>query len=292
MSKQAQDLTHKWAHGLNDKQYSREPVYAENGVLFSYGRHFPLGVRCGDIDGKPAFLLNSRDYSPTTSRHKYTVDRATSHGERIRVPMFFAPWDTRFVDQMIEQMESDQRGGERDSASRGPVKRERGLLVAQGIADTAKRLPVFLKGAKIKLSRSQAARLRKLAAWVPCDREELVERLEAAKQAQERREARAKAKQAREQAERLEKWKQGEGWGGFQRLALRLKDGEVETTHGARVPEQAARLLWRGWKAGADMVGRHVGPFEVNEQTEQALVVGCHTIDIEAAREFAARVGW
>lgn len=292
MSKQAQDLTHKWAHGLNDKQYSRVPVYVENGTLFSYGRHFPLGVRCGTIAGKPAYLLNSRSYSLTTSTHQRDASWATQHGERLRVPMFAAPWSSMFIPQMVEQMERDQQTAERDTASRGPVKRERALLTAQGIADTAKRLPAFLKGAGLKLDRSNAARLRKLAAWVPCDREQLAERLKAAKLAQERREARAKAKAMKAEAERLERWKMGEGWGGFTRLALRLKDGEVETTKGARVDEASARRLWMGWKAGVDMVGRHVGPYQVNEQTPDAIRIGCHTIDRATAEEFVARVGW
>lgn len=292
MSKQAQDLTHKWAHGLNDKQYARCPVYAEQGVLFSYGRHFPLGVRCGTIDGKPAFLLNSRGYSKTTSKHQSDVSRATWHGVRLSVPMFYAPWDSQFVDQMVGQMERDQKTAETDTASRGPVKRENALLTAHHIANTAKRLPAFLKGAGMKLDRFHAARLRKMAAWVPCDREQLVERLKAAKEAQERRAARAKAKAEKEQAERLELWKQGEGWGGFTRLALRLKDGEVETTHGARVDEASARRLWIGWKAGVNMVGRHVGPYQVNEQTPEVVTIGCHTIDRKTAEEFVARVGW
>lgn len=208
------------------------------------------------------------------------------------MPMFVAPWSDRFIPQMVEQMERDQQTAERDTLSRGPVKRERALMCAHGIAETAQQLPAFLKGAKLKLDRSMAARLRKLAAWVPCDREQLKERLEAAKRSQERREARAKAKALKAEAERLEKWKQGEGWGGFTRLALRLKDGEVQTTHGACVDEASARRLWIGWKAGADMVGRHVGPYQVNEQTPDAIRIGCHTIDRATAEEFVARVGW
>lgn len=292
MSKQAQDLTHKWAHGLNDKQYARIQVFAEQGTLFSYGRHFPMGVRCGSIEGKPAYLLNSRSYSATTSKHQRDVNWATQHGDRLFVPMYVAPWSYLFIPQMVEQMEKDQQTAERDTVSRGPVKRQNALLTAQGIANTAKRLPAFLKGAGLKLDRSQAARLRKLAAWVPVDREQLAERLKAAKLAQDRREARAKAQALKAEAERLAKWEQGEGWGGFTRLSLRLKDGGVETTKGARVDEASARRLWMGWKAGVDMVGRHVGPYEVNEQTPEAVTIGCHTIDRDTAERFAARVGW
>ena len=292
MSIKAQRLAHDWAHGLDEKQYAGEPVYIEQGAIFSYGRHFPLGVRCGTIDGKPAFLLNSRGYSSTTSGHQRAVGYAVNHGERLSVPMFYAPWDTRLVPSMVEQMERDQKQGEAESASRGPVKRERGLLTAQNVADAAKRLPAFLKGAGIKLDRSEAAKLRKLAAWVPCDREQVAERIKAAREAEAKRIARATAKRKREEAKRLKEWKEGYGYGHFEAMALRLRDGEVETTKGAYVPEGAAKLLWMGWKAGKDMTGRHVGPYTVNEQTPEAIRIGCHTIDRAAAEDFAKRVGW
>lgn len=280
------DLIHKWAHGLNDAK-SGGAVYATNGILFSYGSHFPLGIRCGDIDGKPAFLLNSRSYSNSTSQHQSWTSGATHHGERLSVPMYGTNWT-----DSIDRMESDQKAGELATLSRGPRKRADGEQMAHGVAQAAKRLPVFLKGAGAALDAKQRAKLRKLAAWTPADPVALAARIEADKKKQARKVRRMEAERVKEQAERLAKWKQGEGWGYFNTLALRVNGEVVETTQGARVPVDAARILWIGWKAGKDMKGRHVGPFEVNEQTPEALTIGCHTITLDAAKDFAQRVGW
>lgn len=283
------DLIHKWAHGLNDGK-SGGAVYATGGVLYSYGSHFPLGIRCGDIDGKPAYLLNSRGYSVSTSKHQSWASGATYHGERLAVPMF-GPLRS-YLGQTIEQMEREQKAGELATLSRGPRKRADGEQAAHGIAQAAKRLPLFLKGAGVTLDRKDAARLRKLAAWAPADPVALAARIEADKVKQARKIRRMEAERVKEQAERLAKWKQGEGWGHFNALALRINGDEVETTQGARVPVDAARILWKGWQAGRDMKGRHVGPFEVNEQAPDHLTIGCHTITLEAAQDFAQRVGW
>jgi len=236
-------------------------------------------------------MLNGRSYSPTTSRHQRDAAYATQHGERLFVPMFTAPWSTLFVPEMVEQMERSQKAAEADSASRGPVKRERGLLEAQGIANAAKRLPAFLKGAGIKLGRPYATRLRKLAAWVPADREQLAERLKAAKQAEERRIKRAEAKRRKAEAERLAEWLKGQGSGTFEAMAIRERDGMAETTKGARVTLAAARLLWSRWGDSA-LHGLKVDGYTVTEARPDAIVIGCHVIDRQAAQDFARRQGW
>lgn len=286
------DLIHKWAHGLNDAT-SGGAVYAKNGILYSYGHHFPIGVRCGEIEGKPAFVLNSRSYSPSTSKHQNWVSGATFHGERLFVPMSSdTPLDHSHQRALAEYCEKEVAEGERLTLSRGPRKQEEGLQRIHTAIDIAKRLHLFVKGNGKELNKDVKKRLAKVAKWSDARLDGLAERL-----AQEQVKAAAKAKRLeakrrKEQRQELAKWKAGEPTRTyFKETALRIVGDEVETTHGATVPVAAARLLWNNW-GSPKMVGKHVGPFVVNEAREDAYVIGCHTIEKEAAADLATRAGW
>lgn len=114
--------------------------------------------------------------------------------------------------------------------------------------------------------------------------------------------AREKARKQKErdkhaaQAE-LAQWRNGEKdhMAGAWRLpseALRVKGDHLETTKGASVPLDAARVLWNAWSQGLSVVGRHVGPYQVNEATPERLTVGCHHIDRTEAQAIAKAQGW
>lgn len=53
----------------NGKEYKGHNVYALNGVLYSYGSHFPLAVKRGE-EPNTWFLLNGDKYSSSTSGHQ------------------------------------------------------------------------------------------------------------------------------------------------------------------------------------------------------------------------------
>lgn len=59
-----------WFYGTEDYvQTSNEPLFRENGVLYSYGYHFPLAMHVGGYQ-----LINADTYGPTTSKHQsYTI---------------------------------------------------------------------------------------------------------------------------------------------------------------------------------------------------------------------------
>jgi len=57
-----------WIDGQDSGQNKTGSVLFEDRVLYSYGDHFPLGIKYGNL-----YLLNKDRYSATTSAHQNTV---------------------------------------------------------------------------------------------------------------------------------------------------------------------------------------------------------------------------
>jgi len=63
----------------------------------------------------------------------------------------------------------------------------------------------------------------------------------------------------------------------------RIKDNEVETTKGARVPVKDARILWAMIKAGRDIKGHRIGNYTVIS-LNGTLKIGCHVIPLDEVK--------
>jgi hypothetical protein len=77
-----QELFHIYASGA--QEYGRSAngnVYFENGILYSYGKHFPIALEYG---GKYLFTRDS--YSVTTSKHVSQARSALRHRDCIELP--------------------------------------------------------------------------------------------------------------------------------------------------------------------------------------------------------------
>lgn len=95
----SQEVAHLWAHAAQDHaRNSSKSVFFDGAVIYSYGTHFPMGIRFDVAKAKRSgshhdfvFLLNSEGYSVTTSKHQSLVRRAT-YGEHFSVPLSAGRW--------------------------------------------------------------------------------------------------------------------------------------------------------------------------------------------------------
>jgi hypothetical protein len=96
-----------------------------------------------------------------------------------------------------------------------------------------------------------------------------------------------KAERIKEQAEALENWRLGlDVRNHFEVTALRIKDDEIQTTRGARIPVDHAIKFWgliKSWhEKGVSYVkdhhSIHLGNYSVNRFENGILTVGCHSI--------------
>ena len=114
----------------------------------------------------------------------------------------------------------------------------------------------------------------------------------------------AVARFAEEDARTLDAWRQHQPASGlsFLPVALRLsRDGQhVETSHGAAVPVDAARMLWRAVSYAHSTGTEHVpsechavGHFPLGRiEANGDCVVGCHAIAFAESQRFAQSQGW
>jgi hypothetical protein len=96
-----------------------------------------------------------------------------------------------------------------------------------------------------------------------------------------------KAARIKEQEEALINWRKGEDVRNhFELTALRIKDDEIQTTKGARIPVDHAVKFWgliKSWhEKGVSYVkdhhSIHLGNYSVNRFENDVLTVGCHSI--------------
>jgi hypothetical protein len=104
------------------------------------------------------------------------------------------------------------------------------------------------------------------------------------------------------QAEDLDKWMADPQFyyhGRFEELRLRVKDDEIQTTHGARIPLEDAKKYWpllrRLHEAGRPYVPTNVevkfGYYAMSYFKNDILKVGCHEIPYSEIKRIAVQLG-
>jgi hypothetical protein len=78
---------------------------------------------------------------------------------------------------------------------------------------------------------------------------------------------------------------------GFSQIRLRIKNNEVETSLGARVPVDQAKVLWKYIQTGHDIKGFKIGHYTVLGMNG-TLKIGCHQITKEEMDRFTTKYGW
>lgn len=77
----------------------------------------------------------------------------------------------------------------------------------------------------------------------------------------------------------------------FSQTRMRLKNGMVETSEGAYVPEREALILWYLIRDGRDIKGHRVGSYTVIG-INGTLKIGCHEISREEIERFVKKYNW
>ncbi len=279
------EIAHLWVN--QTQSHARNPqgnLYFRDSTIYSYGAHFPIAQHVTNKRGEKGVLLTTAGYSPTTSRHVADVRHAI-HGATVI-----------HVDKAL---------------LKGSITTKQGLEVWSNIVEYHTKAcygPTgrFRKTAWDELAK-QIDRANKYAEFFGyAERWELPANTDKVKEAIARDQARAakalKARQAAhdkqvaarlvKQTEALEAWRNGENVSTYDigydlPIALRLRDGQVETSRGAVVPVlHATRLLdfVKHVRTAGEPYHRnghtfHVGPYAVDSiATDGTVTAGCHII--------------
>jgi hypothetical protein len=262
-------LSHVWANDPDPSiRKSANSMSCHNGKLYSYSTCIAHII--GDT-----VIYNTASFSVTTSKQQGYAYSATSHFQhKIYLDILERGLDSLQFDQyefnnIIETLEDD--------ASQWLIKASR----ARQNADNYRG-----KAFGIYSELSKYALFFNLEYTLP-DLSGIEAQAIAAAKLQKIKDKEAKALRIIEQAEALEKWRAGEYVQNFFELtALRIKEDQIETTKGAKIPLDHAIKFWgliKSWHdKGVSYVKDHhsinLGHYTVNKFDGQTLTVGCHSI--------------
>lgn len=293
------EVAHLWAHQAQESaRTSTRNFYFEGDTIYSYGYHFPIARHVTNRRGAKGILFVDHTYSHTTSSHIADVHRAIRGHEATVVYVPKVPGETWSASELTRGTlkDYDKRVAEAKGECFGPTGRfrplkwgELSLLIGQANAFAE----FFLSKRRWTLPETDAIR-------------DIVEASRArearAAATREKKAAIAHAEYLVKAAAELELWKAGEA--GYSRfytfrdlpIALRVKDNEVETSLGARVPIDHARLalrvvrLCRDTQTPYERNGRtvHIGHYVIDSIDAQGnLRAGCHSITIDEIERIA-----
>lgn len=288
------EVAHIWAKQSQDSgRNSQGNFYFEKDRIYSYGRHFCIAK----ILSNGKVLFTNRGYSNTTSKHIWKVRQAISHKEVIycanpdagtssNIPEF-----TKEFKALINIIETPSKQQKTKDAAKQSL-----LQVADSVDKYLDAIGETLQSvldsefmAYYQTARNQdiSALKDQLAIWA----KEKEERLK-----NERLEAEKKAKKT------ITKWKRGERvqiphfvdtvyLRASQREYEVTRTDVVETSKGARVELEKAKVLFDLIKSGRDIKGYDLDGYTVIG-LNGILTIGCHKIERKEINRFARLMGW
>ena len=240
---------------------SSSSLYFSGATIFSYGNHYPLATIYKDQE---VVLVNSTPSSVTTGQHRSDVLRAIDNEtfKTISVP------DTMDAQnrENIEHLES--RVLETlENLFKGRMHHESDYIYSIGnYNDYLDCFGPFMGHEKIEID----DHLKSFSTEVAKKR-----RIRESKEAEKRKII---------QAKQLQEFRVGETSSvNSHKIYLRVRNGLVETSHGADVPLKDALRLYKALKNKTVNVGHIVGSFTLEKHSDDIVKIGCHVIELSEA---------
>lgn len=285
------EVAHYWANEIQPSGKSGN-MFFRNGVIYSYGEHFPIARHVVDDNNRRVVLFTSRDYSVSTAKHKLITRRALSDSAVVfTVPILssYHVESDKHAEHYLSEIARYQ-----ELAYRARKNKE---YHTQNMIDTIRESSLYCdafgKGISEELRKSIGNWAERLEADKLFSDEEK-EKMRAAQRARLERERETRAARVAAERERLEKWRAGgPRWANFETTALRLSEDKtrIETSRGAEITVKAALRLWEHIRAGKSPSGMELNPYRVTTYDGKVLVVGCHHIPVAEIKLIADQLG-
>jgi hypothetical protein len=262
------ELAHLWANKVQ-AEGSGSNMYFEGDTIYSYGRHFPIARHYKD-----SVVFTTASYSNTTAKHMSHVRNACRH-----LPVVFVHDINANVERNAEAAEGAVVGLLKKAST---ARRNANHYVAQAfsIVDNLKDYHELLNGETVPM----CEKLQKLVDMVTVPDMESFRRIQKAERAEYRRKIKERAARLAEaQKTNISRWLSGEV-NYFPNaydlpVALRLKKGMVETSKGAKVSIESAKVLLSLIERGRDIKGHVIDGYTVLS-LNGVLKIGCHNIPL------------
>jgi hypothetical protein len=266
------ELAHVWAQQSQQSGKS-SGMFFEGTKIYSYGYHYILA----EFLSPSLVVVNTNRYSATTSsKHMPAVRRAIPHN--------------------VQQLHVDLQRSEFQHVSNWQSLLEKAAKATKNSAYLLNELNSEINDFKRYFLALNADRYvsEQLQSWFT--RQETGEftidnaSMSAIKTQIKEREA----KEIEKRKEDIQAWLNGENkhLNRLSEIYLRAKGDEVETTLGAVVPVQEAKLLFMAIRSDRPVHGIKIGYYTVNGYTNGVLTIGCHKLKDKEINRFAAAQGW
>ena len=279
------EVAHIWA-SQSQSEGRGGNVYFNDGVIYSYGGHFPVARFAPEFGN--IVLFTSRGYSSSTGNHNSLIRAAIPSGYEV----IYCDDPTRGADHNLYKWMCEVNRLRRDFAAK-THRISRGNIAVE-IFKTCESAEIYCMALKIATPE-----------WCNESNDEMTARdyvYELAK-AREIKKAALRAEyeksMAIEAADRMALWVIGENVysGGFQYLptALRIKAETIQTSRGANIPVADALKLWplllrvkqSGKTLEAGLHNINLGAYRFNSFDGTTLIVGCHQIGWDQLEKMA-----
>jgi hypothetical protein len=320
------EVAHIWAQQTQSEGRSSN-CYFEGATIYSYGRHYPLGVILKNKKGEKCAVINAAGYSVTTTKHIRQARCAVNHYTRFDVHQTKlmcrivdaqrrAALDVKALAACVSQYVIERAAGFASVLSSEDAKRRKAATIekwrGEAISDVQSALDVLAwAGGKLD------AKARKTVEGLAGNLVLLREKAEKLRESEKRKQAKAAKERAKEQAAlvalAIPAWLAGERTvqlGGENRdtysamqyapqVYLRINGEAIETSRGARFPlAHGLRALpliraivasGGGWHRNGQTI--QLGHYQIDSVESGIIMAGCHKLLVSEVERLAASLG-
>ena len=317
------EVPHLWANQTQDSaRDSRQTIYFEGEIIYSYGYHFPIARIYTDKKGVKTVFFTTRGYSNSTSKHKSMVWRACSHLPSIQMANVILDPKPLFgkIDNNHQKNIKYYINEITDLITKFSKARCNKRYIYREMCTQLRELEDYITFFKIKSKID--SHTKKLIERVKSS--EWEESINAYKAREKERlndpkleEKREKARIAREKAKQKQYEEQIRKWRSFEAsspyldnyywltraslLRFNTDKQRVETSKSVQIPIEIAHKFYRYIKIVLAKGGCYntdscsyklLDVYDVNKISPQEIVVGCHTILMEEVELIATQLKW
>jgi len=292
------EVAHFWANETQHEGHYAH-MFFEGAKIYSYGYHFEIARITEDKNKKKVVMFTTREYSPTTGRHKHITRGACSHLKTFTVPSF--EFHSENIEYYLKEIKETQASATRARSRAeylkghlaGTIQKAYDYVTTfKGVSSKDKREIKKWNDKRLKGLLFSKVELEKIKKAYLNYRESV--RLQAEKRAHELEEMKLEA------IETLEQWKQGaevqliNNWRVSVPICLRVKDNRIQTSKGAEITVKSALRLWECLKTKGTQnpVGLTLdNNYTVNNVTPEIVSIGCHRIPVKEIERIAETLG-
>lgn len=293
-----QGLSHHYIHNVDYSECYGNRMFSENFKIYSYGRHYLMGLRGILKDGQNFIIINDNGSSVTTNKQTWALRGAVPSWWKVfnfnpEYHLNINKVFNKYFENMVNLMQKAEKA------------RTRKMDYIEDAQRTLKELQEYFNTFKgnfdlRKIKKSQktvltASHITNIDIFGIVDME--TKAAKAAKRKADKQRAIYQAKQQKIELKDVELWKNGE----LNRLYLRFTNDtflrvnkekkEVQTSQGLVFRLIECKLLYKCLKDGRCLKGSRItlngSEWIIKEWNETYLIIGCHTIPVEEIERIA-----